>query len=61
MLILDLDKALGDVTRQWLEAYNSHNFAKVSSYYTEDCKVLPPGSPVAAGREGERRISCNGF
>ena len=56
MLILDLDKALGDVTRQWLEAYNSHNFTKVSSYYTEDCKVFPPGYPVHVGREGERRI-----
>ena len=39
-----------------MAAFAAKDLQKLSELYTEDCKLMPPGSDVVYGREG----TCNG-
>jgi uncharacterized protein (TIGR02246 family) len=36
---------------KFMEAFRSGDFAKLASYYTENAKLLPPGSEMLVGKE----------
>ena len=40
------------INAQWVEFFNTGNFAGVASVYTEDATVFPPGSAMVKGRAG---------
>jgi uncharacterized protein (TIGR02246 family) len=36
---------------KFMDTFRSGDFAKLASFYTEDAKLLPPGSEMLVGRE----------
>jgi uncharacterized protein (TIGR02246 family) len=36
---------------KFMDAFRSSDFAKLASYYTENAKLLPPGSEMLIGKE----------
>ena len=48
--IMDDIKAAND---KFMAAFDSGDATGLSQLYTEDCKLMPPGSDVVMGREGK--------
>ena len=42
-----------------MTAFKAQDANAVAALYTEDCKVMPPGSDVAMGREGTYMLYAN--
>ena len=38
------------VDKAWAEAFNAGDVAKLTSYYTDDARLLPPNAPMAQGK-----------
>ena len=39
-------------SKLWEECYRTQQWKALANLYTEDCKVYPPGRPIAVGRGG---------
>lgn len=46
----DLKSAIDAANRQWVDAYQHGDAAKLASLYTPDAVVLPPGAEMVQGR-----------
>ena len=46
---------LNEASSIWEGLYRAKRFKELSELYTEDCKVYPPGRPIAIGRAGMYR------
>ena len=47
-----LKDEIAAANEKFMSAFKSQDANAVAALYTEDCKVMPPGSDVMMGREG---------
>ena len=38
------------------EVMMNKKFDEVQNFYTDDCKVMPPGAPMIVGKEGKLKM-----
>ena len=52
LCILALKDEIAAANEKFMSAYKSQDANAVAAMYTEDCKIMPPGSDVVMGRDG---------
>lgn len=48
--------AIRDAMAEWVEAENAKDLERMLSFFTDDASLLPPGVPIATGKEAIRGL-----
>ena len=48
--------AIRDAMVEWVEAENAKDVERMLSFFTDDASLLPPGAPMATGKEAIRGL-----
>ena len=56
--MLDIKGEIQAVAKQMDELMSAGKQDEMINFYTDDCRVLPPGVPMMVGKEGMLFITC---